>query len=77
MKTKNFNPATVNSGNMKEYYLDLLTARMNCSSQDDLLEKSQEWGRIGKDAKDDLARIENLYFAIGIFLDKAIKDNQQ
>ena len=62
---------------MKEYYLDLLTARMNRSSKDDLLEKSQKWGRIGKDAKDDLARIENLYFAIGIFLDKAIKDNQQ
>ena len=77
MKTKNFNSAIENSGNMKEYYLDLLTARMNRSSKDDLLEKSQKWGRIGKDAKDDLARIENLYFAIGIFLDKAIKDNQQ
>jgi len=77
METTKINSATANSCNLKEYYLDLLTARMNRSSQDDLLEKSQEWGRIGKDAKDDLARIENLYFAIGIFLDKAIKDNQQ
>ncbi len=62
------------SGNKRDYYLELLAAKVNKSSEEEILAMSHNWGRSEKEAQSDLARVENLYFAVGVFLDKALEE---
>lgn len=64
--------ATVIQGNMKDYYLEMLTARMNKANEDELIMLAKAWGRSESDTQRDLNKVENLYQAIDIFLNKAV-----
>ena len=59
-------------GSMKDYYLELLTAKMNKASENELIMLSKAWGRSDSDTQRDINKVENLYEAIDIFLNKAV-----
>lgn len=59
-------------GSLKDYFLNLFTAKMNKVSEDELIKVSMDWGRSKVEAESDIARVENLYEAVDIFLDKAL-----
>lgn len=59
-------------GSLKDYFLDLFTAKMNKASEDELIRMSMDWGRSKSEAESDVVRVANLYEAVDIFLDKAL-----
>lgn len=59
-------------GSLKDYFLNLFTAKMNKVSEDELIKVSMDWGRSKSEAEADVARVDNLYEAVDIFLDKAL-----
>ena len=59
-------------GNMKDYYLEMLAAKMNKASDNELTILAKTWGRSDSDTQKDIIKVENLYEAIDIFLNKAV-----
>ncbi|MBE6255442.1 MAG: hypothetical protein IJV10_03560 [Prevotella sp.] len=76
MKQENKLSTTVHKltakGSLKDYFLNLFTAKVNKVSEDELIKVSMDWGRSKSEAESDIARVENLYEAVDIFLDKAL-----
>jgi len=59
-------------GSLKDYFMDLFRAKINRACDDELVNVSLEWGRTKSEAESDIDRVDNLYEAVGIFLDKAL-----
>lgn len=67
-------PKLTKHSSLKDYFMELFAARLNKCSEEELVIKSQAWGRTESEAKRDIGRVENLYDAVDIFLEKALSE---
>ncbi len=79
MKETTNKNALSSSATYKEYLTELFVAsvanvKTETRSQENLYEVAEKWGRTNAEADIDIRRVENIEFAVRIFISKAIDE---